>query len=43
MKSKEMHIQDSQEKLKILVSTLVDKIQKKHESLILNQQQLAVY
>ena len=36
LKTKEQQIHDAQEKLKGLVATLVDKIQKKHESLILN-------
>lgn len=42
-KSKEQQIQDAHQKLQTLVANLVDKIQKKHESLMLSQQQLTVY
>lgn len=42
-KSKDQQIQDAHQKLQALVANLVDKIQKKHESLMLSQQQLTVY
>jgi hypothetical protein len=42
-KPKEVQVQELHGKLQQLVTTLVDKINKKHESLMLSQQQLKVY
>ena len=39
----QQEVQDKHAKLQVLVQNLVDKIQKKHESLMLSTQQLKVY